>query len=157
EVLELEDEIKEALDRVNETHRDTTLNRLEDVLRDVLRELAREDKLLLRSELASGSETGRIATGAATGGQDTVVHEEADPPDEIVDPGPPHEPDTEQDTVDPDDVGGPEQKVVDDPSHAEGSRRRRAGFDIRFGSFPPDAEGMISRSKLVDGVIYINT
>ena len=52
--LALEPEIKEALNRVNETHRDNTLNRLEDVLRDVLNQLSREDKLMLRSELAAG-------------------------------------------------------------------------------------------------------
>src|SRR5262249_46005057 len=62
-VLELEEEIREALNRVNEAHHDTTLNRLEDVLRDVLEKMSREDRLRLRSELTPGDERGRVTDG----------------------------------------------------------------------------------------------
>lgn len=47
-ILRIEDEIKNALDRINEAQRDTTLNRLEDVLRDVLDSIARQDRRQLR-------------------------------------------------------------------------------------------------------------
>ena len=47
-VLGLEDEVKNALDRINEAQRDTTLNRLEDVLRSVLESIARQDRRRLR-------------------------------------------------------------------------------------------------------------
>lgn len=47
--------------------------------------------------------------------------------------------------------------MVDDPARAEGTTRKRSGFDIKFGSFPPDAGGQLRRSRLVDGIIFINT
>jgi len=52
-ILSLEDEIKNSLDRINETQRDTTLNRLEDVLRNVLEKIARQDRRQLRLHIAS--------------------------------------------------------------------------------------------------------
>lgn len=160
EVLDLENEIRETLDRVNEAHRDTTLNRLEDVLRDVLRDLAREDRLLLRSELTSGRETGASVSGG--GSRDGS------------DGGPEPEPtgegggsfgdgDGAEDDRDPS-SGGTEtgaaeggSNIIDDATQAEGERRKRAGFDIKFANLPPDTEGVLRRSKLVDGAIYINT
>lgn len=47
-ILGLEEEIKNALDRINEAQRDSTLSRLEDVLRDVLETIARQDRRQLR-------------------------------------------------------------------------------------------------------------
>jgi len=52
-ILGLEDEIKNALDRINEAQRDTTLNRLEDVLREVLENIARQDRRQLRLHTAA--------------------------------------------------------------------------------------------------------
>jgi hypothetical protein len=47
-ILGLEEELKNALDRINEAQRDSTLNRLEDVLRTVLESIARQDRRRLR-------------------------------------------------------------------------------------------------------------
>jgi len=52
-ILNLEDEIKNSLDRINEAQRDTTLNRLEDVLREVLDKIARQDRRQLRLHTAT--------------------------------------------------------------------------------------------------------
>ncbi len=52
-ILSLENEVKNALDRVNEAQRDTTLNHLEDVLRQVLDNIARQDRRQLRLNLAT--------------------------------------------------------------------------------------------------------
>lgn len=158
EVLDLEEDLREALNRFNESHRDMTLNRLEDVLRDVLRDLAREDRLLLRSELIVGGETGAIITG---GGDVDSQGEPELKPTEIggswcgeagIEGGPDQSEDGKE-------IGCAEggHQVVDDPTQSEGSRRKRAGFDIKFGNFPPDTEGQLRRSKLVDGTIYINS
>lgn len=35
-------------------------------------------------------------------------------------------------------------------------RRRRNAFDIQFFEIPPDAEGQVKRSYLIDATIYIN-
>lgn len=158
EVLDLEDDLKEALNRVNEAHRDTTLNRLEDVLRDVLRDLAREDRLLLRSELTVGNETGALITGG--GGVNSEGEPEPKPTETGVtwcgvEAGEVGSDESEDGKEIGDAEGG--HQVVDDPTQSEGARRRRAGFDIKFGNFPPDTEGQLRRSKLVDGTIYINS
>lgn len=50
-ILRLEEEIKQALDRVNEAQRDTTFNHLEDVLSRVLDSIARQDRRQLRLTL----------------------------------------------------------------------------------------------------------
>jgi len=159
-ILSLEDEIKEALDRVNEAHRDNTLNRLEDVLRDVLEELAKEDRLRLRSELTSGHQTGRLITGGGAeggseGGPQNITRSTTDGGQgegEGTESGPnPQSPGPQG--------GGAEggHQVVEDPSHALGTPRRRSGFDIKFLELPPDVDGHVKRSYLVDGTIYINT
>jgi len=56
-ILGLENEIKGALDRINEAQRDTTLNRLEDVLRQVLESIARQDRRQLRLYTAAQRKT----------------------------------------------------------------------------------------------------
>lgn len=159
-ILALESEIKAALNRVNETHRDNTLNRLEDVLRDVLNELSRADKLLLRSELAAGQESGAKQDGGGTeGGDEGGAHREHSETGggwkgegEGMDGGPDR---TGSGPQGGDASGG--YSITDDPRRAEGTKRKRAGFDIKFGNYPPDTEGKLRRSRLVDGVIYINT
>lgn len=159
-ILELEDEIKAALNRVNEAHRDTTLNRLEDVLRNVLEKMSREDRLRLRSELTAGDERGRAVDGGGAEGGDEggSQQEEAKTGDgrkgagEGLDKGP--NPQT------PGPQGGQTEgghQIIDDPALAEGTRRQRSGFDIKFGELPSDIEGTLRRSRLVDGTIWINT
>jgi hypothetical protein len=159
-ILGLEDEIKEALSRINDAQRDSTLNRLEDVLRDVLDELSREDCLRLRSELTVGRERGAMVEGGGNeGGDEGGPHRDESERDggwegggEGADDGPNPEEDGPQGGQS---EGG--QHFVDDPLKAEGAQRKRSGFDIKFGNFPPDADGKLRRSRLVDGIIYINT
>lgn len=168
-LLALEDDIKAALDRVNEAQRDSSLTHLGDVLSNVLDSLARQDRLRMRSELAAGHETGILVPG---GGAETG------PTDEVVDVtevgGPNPRPvsgqsrDERRDT-DPVCMSEPEApgagsgssmqgyQVLEDPERAQGTRRARSGFDIQFSNLPPDLNGDLARSKLVDGTIYINT
>lgn len=158
-ILSLEEEIKEALDRVNEAHRDNSLSHLEDILRDVLEKLSREDRMRLRSELTPGNGMGSsIPGGGAEGGTDDRTHEEKsgtghpwDGMGDDTDSG--REPETD----------GPRQgeaegghQVTEDPSQNGGAQRRRTGLDIKFGNYP-SVEGRLRRSHLIDGVIYINT
>lgn len=159
-ILGLEEEIRDALNRINDAQRDSTLNRLEDVLRDVLDELSREDRLRLRSELALGQERGAMTEGGGNeGGDEGGPHREESERDggwegggEGADEGPdPNKHGPQGGNAE----GG--KSVADDPVRAEGAERKRAGFDIKFGNFPPDADGKLRRSRLVDGIIYINT
>jgi len=46
--------------------------------------------------------------------------------------------------------------VVEDPNQAQGRRRPRSGFEIKFVNLPPDMEGAWTRSHLVSGTIHIN-
>ncbi len=139
-ILALEPDIKESLNRVNDAHRDSTLNRLEDLLREVLDQLSREDKLRLRSEMTPGHERGVLTDGGG--------------PEGGVDGGP-HRESSESAGGRSGEGGG--HSVIDDPALDDGARRKRSGFDIKFGNFPPDAGGQLRRSRLVDGIIYINT
>jgi hypothetical protein len=159
-ILEIEGELKEALERVNEAHRDNTLSKLEDVLRTVLNGLAKQDRLRLREELTRGTQSGAMVPGGGAeegteGGpekEETKGEGKGGGSGEGGDTGP-----------DPNMPGGREgtategQQVQDDPSQSEGARRRRTGFDIKFSSFPPDSEGHFKRSLLIDGTIFINT
>jgi hypothetical protein len=154
EVLGLEDDIRAALEQVNESQRDSTLNRLEDVLRDVLQDLAREDKLLMRSALTAGHETGALIT-AGTGNKETVGQEEYDRTGDeggVANPG-----DSTRDEESGENGAGDTERIAENPEAAQGTRRKRSGFDIKFSSLPPDLEGVLKRSQLVDGTIYINT
>jgi hypothetical protein len=78
--LTLEDEIRAAINQINEEQRDSSFNRLEDVLRNVLDDLAREDRLRLRSEPMPGDEQGKATNGGgaedgAEGGHDGPPNE----------------------------------------------------------------------------------
>jgi hypothetical protein len=159
-ILALEDEVKAALDRVNQAHRDNTLNRLEDVMRDVLEDLAREDRLRLRSELGPGRETGR--TGPGGGGEGGPERDPRTEWTETTCGSTTQEGDTKDTGPDPKVTGSTAgdtkdgYKVAEDPSQAQGARRPRSGFEIKFVNLPPDAEGRVKRSHLVDGTISIN-
>ena len=159
-ILKLEDEIKSALDRVNEAHRDSSLNRLEDVLRDVLEDLSREDRLSLRAELAAGSQRGKLDVGGGNQGEQEggPFREESE-----TEGGRPGAGEGCQGGPNPQ-ADGPQlgeanngQQVIDDHTSHQGAERKRSGFDIQFGNFPPDLTGRLHRSKLVDGAIFINT
>jgi hypothetical protein len=158
-ILELEEEIKDALNRINEAQRDTSLHRLEDALRDVLDDLAREDKLRLRSEMAAGNERGTsVAGGGAEGGEEggpqfDQSESEGEPngDGEGRDAGP--KPETPG-LLNGQSEGG--QQIADDLTQQQGSERKRSGFDIRFGNYAADINGMLKRSMLVDGAIHIN-
>lgn len=157
-VLPLEGELRAALEAVNDAHRDTTLTRLEDVMRSVLNGLAREDRMRLRTELVPGTETGARAwdgdAPTSAGDLPTVVpsDQSAETGDEAGDDS---QRDNEPSPQEPVTPGGAD--VTDDPAHNEGTRRRRSGFDIRFNELAADADGVLRRSHLIDGTIYINT
>ena len=158
-ILTLEPDIKESLNRVNEAHRDSTLNRLEDLLRDVLDQLSREDRLRLRSEMVAGRERGAITDGggAESGADEPPQREPSDSGGVWSGDGDPNNgPDPQRNGAQAGKAEGGHD-VVDDPARAEGTTRKRSGFDIKFGSFPPDAGGQLRRSRLVDGIIFINT
>ena len=147
-VLDLEPELREALDRLNEAQRDDSLSRLEDILRSVLAELAREDHLRLRSTLTAGTHTGRAIPGGGGRGENPGPGTGGGGSGGGGQRG--------------EDGGGGEgggdggRSVTEDPSRADGRPRRRTGLDIRFVCLPPDAQGNVPRSHLLDGTIYIN-
>ncbi|MDX1521225.1 MAG: hypothetical protein R3264_06335, partial [Anaerolineae bacterium] len=211
-ILGLEEEIKNALDRINEAQRDTTLNRLEDVLRTVLESIARQDRRQLRlhstaqqkrkkkkalKKAEDESREGPAVAGASTspefqsganwavGGLSPEGRESLPPglaaqlasspnggtngpagsdfghaaeggPESFQHQGDEyHRPDAP--------TPGPNDKVEfsyeRQQSQAEARpkpKKRRATFDIQFFDIPPDAEGQVKRSYLVDATIYIN-
>lgn len=159
-ILTLEDEIRAAINQINEEQRDSSLNRLEDVLRDVLDDLAREDRLRLRSELTAGDEQGNAVNGGS-----------AEDGDEGGPTGQPNENEGgaggksvgDESGPNPDDNGflngqneGGDQ-ICPNPNEHQGAQRKRSGFDIRFGEYAPNMNGQLRRSWLLDGAIYINT
>ena len=158
-VLSIEDELKEALDQVIESQRDTTLNKLEEVLEDVLAELARQDKLQFRTESAPGRETGESTEGgAAEGGTEGgPTNDETDGEGGHFGEGDGRDagPDDDKDgPLSGDGQGG--YQADDAPGTSDSSRRRRSGFNIAFMEFPEMPGGRTLRSRHVDSTIYIN-
>jgi hypothetical protein len=158
-ILTMEDEIRDAVNRVNEAHRDNSLNRLEDALRDVLEGLSREDRLSLRAELSTGTQQGKLnhGGGSAEGMEGGPITEES-----IMKTGRARGGTGNLDGTNPKEDGtqtgqaNEGQQVLDDPLSMQGAERKRSGFDIRFYNLPADLNGHLSRSKLVDGTIIIN-
>jgi hypothetical protein len=199
-ILGLEDEIKYALDRVNEAQRDTTLNRLEDVLRNVLETIARQDRRQLRLHMATQRKTksSKSKQAAPTGKNDASLSKEVllNTARQASGPGPasdspfvlPHESQTggewqvpasnngnsgppgssevrlggnskTQPAPPPPNPNGEVQFSYEAEKSApttQAAPRRRSSFDIQFFDIPPDAEGQVKRSYLVDSTIYIN-
>jgi hypothetical protein len=228
-VLDLEEEIKNALDRINEAQRDTTLNRLEDVLRQVLDRIARQDRRQLRLHTAAQRKAKQKAKQAAAAvatlaGEPQTAGTQQPPPPVDGAPGavtdfPPASPSEFQSRVEwqnpalnnaeaaigsdsiassalaeqagfgglgadgaefgeagTEETGfnafpetrpiaptpGPDDEVkfsydVETPKNApKPPRRRRNSFDIQFYDIPPDADGQVRRSYLIDATIYIN-
>lgn len=196
-ILGLEDEIKNALDRVNEAQRDTTLNRLEDVLREVLASLARQDRRQLRLHTAAkrkakiakskeahdkqgvkfaSFEEAQAGTtpraldmvGTAASGELSPLSIQGTPNNNSWPASAPEArpangfaaPSESSQAAAP--VPGPEDEVkfsydVEGPQQsATPPRQRRNSFDIQFYDIPPDADGQVKRSYLVDSTIYIN-
>ena len=213
-ILSLEEDLKNGLDRINEAQRDTTLNRLEDVLRQVLDRLARQDRRQLRLYTASKrkakssqAENDPNANGANHQATNTGVFdrpgqgadsESASAPglpasapefqsgttwqfggeggagsEGAASEGTAHWPETgglgssgtnfnespETRPVAP--TPGPDDDVnfsydVEVAQMRPPPARRRQSFDIQFYDIPPDADGQVKRSYLVDATIYIN-
>lgn len=160
EILTLEDEIRAAINQINEDQRDSSLNRLEDVLRNVLDDLAREDRLRLRSELTEGKEQGKAIDG---GGSEDGDEGGSEGQSNQTDGGDGGAGDGTGVGRNPDNSGSKNgqneggEQTDPDPNENQGSQRKRSGFDIRFGEYAPTINGQLRRSWLLDGAIYINT
>lgn len=148
-ILKLEDELRAAINQINEEQRDSTLNRLEDVLRDVLDDLAREDRLRLRSELTAGTEQGKAVNGG--GGEDGDEGGPEDGPNETdgvtcgVGDGTATGSNPEAEgSLNGQNEGG--EQINPDPNEHQGAQRKRSGFDIRFGEYAPTINGQLRRS-----------
>lgn len=160
EILTLEDELRAAINQINEEQRDGSLNRLEDVLRDVLNDLAREDRLRLRSELTVGNEQGKATNGGGAEegdeggpeGEPNQTEGGANGNGDGADTGP--NPD-DKGSLNCQNEGG--EHINPDPNERQGALRKRSGFDIRFGEYAPTINGQLRRSWLLDGAIFINT
>lgn len=155
-ILTLEDEIRAAINQINEEQRDSSLNRLEDVLRDVLDDLAREDRLRLRSELTTGTEQGKAVNGGGAEDGDESLPNQSENETRGNGEGANTGPDPEKEgSLNGYNEGG--SQINPDLNEREGAQRKRSGFDIRFGEYAPTINGQLRRSWLLDGAIYINT
>ena len=160
-LMNLEDDVRDALDKLNETRRVVTLNRLEDVLRNILDDLAREDRLRFRTELRRGDDTGRHTAGGGADDQGVSGHVDYESKRKGgtrsgAGEGLQHGPDTNQAGESEGTNEGGDQ-IEHDPSDRKGAEQPKAGFDIRFMNLPPDAQGGVPRSHLLGGTIFINT
>jgi hypothetical protein len=177
-ILNLEEEIKIALDRVNEAQRDTTLNHLESVLRQVLESIARQDRRQLRLYTAARREARSTkAKETMPSNANNTSPSSARPPvtntpdiskspissyQQQIQPRP-HDPTPAESAksrpvgVSPatDDELEFSYEVEKTPKTVQTTRRRHT-FDIQFLDIPPDADGQIKRSYLVESTIYIN-
>lgn len=157
--LEMEDELKTALDEINNKSQDSSYTQLEDVLSKALKKLAREDSLKFKMEILKGP--GNITL--ADGGGSEIIGGAGGPtgnggssgvcggPGEGNGEGPKGSGDG---NLQGSGSGGPLPKEGD--SNCSGTTRRTSGFDIRFTKIDPDADGKLKRTIFSGGVISIN-
>jgi len=148
-ILQCEDDIKEALEKINKKYEDHSLSQLEDVIAKALRKLAREDALRFRVEHVP------VGTGDISLAKGGVSY--------IAGPGRGHVPGEWPGEGSSGEGKGSLQGSgnsgpLPQPGTSEysGTRRKRPGFSLRFINIPPDSEGTILRSQFTDGTISIN-
>jgi hypothetical protein len=159
-LLALEDGIKDALDRINEAQRDTTLNRLELVLRKVLTNIARQDRQQIREQLESQQKikpkpkvSKKIIRSSVNNTAKFSKMIEAANGNGNGNHNDPFGPAINGNGT-ADQANGSD--TPDQPNHAADAPRRRRGFDIQFFDIPPDAAGQVKRSYMADNTIHIN-
>lgn len=166
-ILSMEEDLKTALDAINQQQRDRRLGRLEDLLRKVLSKMAREDALRFRTEIVgAGSDEpiageGGSAIAEGLGGpieQEPVTTEggnrtEREGEGELEGTGPTGD---NEGPMPGAGTGGLPPEPSSIPGAQTAAARRKSGFDIKFMDLPPDAEGRLRRSRLLDGTIIIN-
>lgn len=179
-ILALEDDIKNALDRINEAQRDTTLNRLEDVLRRVLASIARQDRQHVREHMAAQRKIQpkpainghTVKAGVNTAAKFNKLTQTLSHPNGsnggagatvLTFPGPAAVPTVPLMLTPPPvpvlPVPAPNTPPADPDNNAtvdSPAPRRRHGIDIQFFDIPPDAAGQVKRSYMADNIIYIN-
>lgn len=159
-MLKLESDIQTELEKLDDARRVVTLNRLENVLRDILDDLARQDRIRLRTEIRAGGDTGqRVDGGAGEGDEDGGPHRVKSKEKGGAHGGGGDLPDG-PDNDSPGHGSGPKEgghQLDPDLPGADGQKRKRSGFDIQFMSLPPDSEGRVRRSLLLEGTLVINT
>lgn len=160
-LLPLEADLKAALEAINQQQQDRRLSRLEDVLRDVLSDLAREDALKFRTEVAGkGSEVPTRPGGATTGPGKGAPAGDGGGGDGGGggggEGGGTGTTGTGTGTQPGDGTDGVSREPDPDLSTPNAATRRKSGFDIKFQNLPPDLHGKVSRSRFLDGTIYIN-
>jgi len=161
-ILELEDEVKTALEEINQQQQDRRLSRLEDVLRRVLSQFAREDALRFRSEVVGQGPDEPAAAGGGSATEEGIGGPAVDETGtgggqsgngECEGRGPSG---SGEGKLPGDGQGGLPADPTSAPSDHSASTRRKSGFDIKFMDLPSDAEGRMRRSRLLDGTIIIN-
>lgn len=135
-ILENEDDIKAALEEINNRQRDSQMNRLAGVFSKVLSDFARADLMRMRSEQPTGDDDGdgvgdRGSKGGRKGGTDV--------------PSPP---------------GGerpPDGRGRNGDGNGDGNKKSRDGLSVTFHKLGPDFEGVVPRSNMLEGTIVVNT
>jgi len=152
-LLGLEDDVKFALDRINEAQRDTTLNRLELVLRKVLTSIARQDRRQIREQQEAQQKIKpkpKISRKIVRSGVNTAAKF-----NKMTANGQDGQPQPFETTANGNENGNGNGNGNNNSPPADTPRRRR-GFDIQFFDIPPDADGQVKRSYMADNTIHIN-
>lgn len=138
-ILELEDEIHEALQEINKRSEDANMSKLEDLLSQVLSRLARQDYMRFRTEIGKGSDFNLL---------------EVDDSDLTAKTGKHHSGKKKIKKT------GTAVPVIttDDESDIKGGESKKSGFNIEFSdSEQKMADGTLLRSNFIEGgaiVIY---
>ncbi|MFB3897114.1 MAG: ATP-binding protein [bacterium] len=159
-ILQLEEEIKLAIDEINKKYEDHSLNQLEDVIGRALRKLAREDALKFKVDYVVGGDDTTLALGGGSatvgdlggpigkrGGSGLETPHLGEGPFE----GPSGE---GKGNLQGFGEGGPLPKEGD--SDYQGTRRKSSGFSIQFKNIPADIDGNYMRSDFANGSIIVN-
>lgn len=138
-ILELEEEIHEALQEINKRSEDANMSKLEDLLSQVLSRLARQDYMRFRTEIGKGNDFNLL---------------EVDDSDTTAKTGKHHNGKRKIKKT------GTEVPVIttDDDSDIKGGESKKSGFNIEFSDAEQKmADGTLLRSNFIEGgaiVIY---
>lgn len=138
-ILELENEIQEALQEINKRSEDANMSKLEDLLSQVLSRLARQDYMRFRTEIGKGNEFNLLEvddsdltarTGKHHKGKKKIKKKGTDVP--VI--------------------------TTDDETDIKGGESKKSGFNVEFSDREQKmADGTLVRSDFIEGgaiVIY---
>jgi hypothetical protein len=151
ELAKLESDVSNALEEINTSTRNESLDDLSNIISSILADLAHEDNLRFRKKSQTGTP---IPSDPPLPPNPPVPPVPPSPiPPTPPDPPIPPQPPTPPPPADPDNLG---KIPTDEHGETESEDKPKPGFDVRFHPVkPPEQDGIPVRSEFAGGEIWI--